>query len=172
VQRTESITSILTDIDATTGHLFDEARSGEEHLTVKLIEMKAALNDILTILENMGTELFSMLSQIHSRVNSLSVEIEKINRGIDVHERCKAMADEVLGNLRKIFNQSRGLYPASAAFKEDLRRMAERYTMESERRIHEDIARRHGVIPSSAPVAAAASAKDTDSEFGDNVDLF
>jgi len=172
VQRTESITSILTDIDATTGHLFDEARSGEEHLTVKLIEMKAALNDILAILENMGTELFSMLSQIHSRVNSLSVEIEKINRGIDVHERCKAMADEVLGNLRKIFNQSRGLYPASAAFKEDLRRMAERYTMESERRIHEDIARKHGVIPSSAPVAAAASAKDADSEFGDNVDLF
>ena len=171
VQRTESITSTLTDIEATTGLLFDEAKSGEENLTAKLIEMKTALNDILAILENMGTELFSMLSQIHSRVNALSVEIEKINRGIDVHERCKAMADEVLSNLRQIFNQSRELYPASAAFKEDLRRMAERYTMESERRIHEDIARKHGVITASAPVEVASS-KDSDSEFGDNFDLF
>jgi hypothetical protein len=49
--------------------------------------------------------------------------------------------------------------------------MAERYTMESERRIHEDIARKHGVITASAPVEVASS-KDSDSEFGDNVDLF
>lgn len=172
VQCTESITSTLTEIHGTTGHLFDEAKSGEANLTVQLIDMKAALRDILGILENMGVELFSTLSRIHSQVNALAEEIEKINRSIDVHERTKAMADEVLGSLKQIFNESRALYPASEVFKEDLRRIAERYTMESERRIHEDIARKHGVKTASAPAQVTASSKAPDSEFGDNVDLF
>ena len=82
------------------------------------------------------------------------------------------MAERVLADLEKIFTEARAICPASAAFKEDLRRMAEKYTMESERRIHEEIARKHGVTFAAKPKPAAIGAVDECSEFGDNVDLF
>ena len=169
--RTDMITASLTEIHATTGTLYVDAKRSEENLAAKLIEMKAALSNILSILGNMGTELIALLSQIQKQVDALVREIETINCGIDVHERAKAMADEVLNNLRQICEKSRELYPASDAFKEDLRLMSSRYTMESERRIHEDIARKHGVLTDTIH-AQAASSMTSDSEFGDNVDLF
>lgn len=171
-QRTDTITATLNQIHDTTGTLFAEAKSGEANLAAKLIEMKATLHEILDILETMGSELVSLLSQVQHQVHSLSEEIETLNHGINVHERAKVMADTVLAHLQQIFVESRNVLPASAAFKEDLRRMAERYTMESERRIHEDIASRHGVQTAAAPVLAAAKSTSNDSEFGDNVDLF
>jgi len=169
--RTDTITSSLKEIHATTGTLYVDAKHSEENLAAKLIEMKAALNNILTILGNMGTELVALLAQIHKQADALVREIETINRGIDIHERTKAMADEVLVHLQEIIGQARGLYPASEAFMEDLRLMASRYTMESERRIHEDIARKHGVHTDNVH-AQATSPLTSDSEFGDNVDLF
>ncbi len=171
-QRTDTITSTLNQIHAATGTLFAEAKSGEATLAAKLSEMKATLHEILDILETMGMEVVSLLSQVQHQVNALSEEIDTLNRGINVHERAKVMADTVLAHLQQIFVESRNVLPASAAFKEDLRRMAERYTMESERRIHEDIARRHGVQATAASVQAIAESTNTDSEFGDNVDLF
>jgi len=168
--RTNTITTSLTEIHATTGTLYADAKLSEANLAVKLIDMKAALNDILTILGNMGAELLALLSQIHNQVDALVREIETLNRGIDVHERTKAMADEVIGNLRQICDKSRTLYPASAAFKEELCQMADRYTMESERRIHEDIARKHGV--ESFEAQGVTESTNIESEFGDNVDLF
>lgn len=169
--RTDTITASLTAIHATTRTLYADAKHCEANLAAKLIEMKAALNNILTILGNMGRELLALLAQIHNQVDALVREIEAINRSIDVHERTKAMADEVLNTLRQICDKSRELYPASDAFKEDLRLMASRYTMESERRIHEDIARKHGVLTENIH-AQATSLLTSDSEFGDNVDLF
>jgi hypothetical protein len=44
--------------------------------------------------------------------------------------------------------------------------------MESERRIHEDIAGKYGVLTSMTKKQSATEAKGFDSEFGDNVDLF
>jgi len=82
------------------------------------------------------------------------------------------MADEVLGDLKRIVDQARQIEPASSQFKQNLRHMEERYTMESERHIHEAIARSRGGrvtenVQAEKPVNAAS-----DSEFGDNVDLF
>lgn len=82
------------------------------------------------------------------------------------------MADHVLTELKAIYTQARGLHPASAAFKEDLRLMAQRYTMESERRIHESIAGRHGVAPAKSQGKTTVKEEAGTSEFGDNVDLF
>jgi len=104
-------------------------------------------------------------------VKSLTEEVERITAGIDVHERSKAVTDEVAAVLHEIAGQARELEPASNEFKENLRLMEEHYTMESERRIHEDIAGKGGGrTETNALLPAPAGAGD--SEFGDNVDLF
>ena len=172
VQRADSITGTLAEIQSAIASLSIEANSNEKNLSTNLLCIKEELSQALIILEKMGDELLSLLPQLQNQINTLASEIESIADGINAHERTKTMADEVLSNLQQIFNQSRALYPASTAFKEDLRRMAERYTMESERRIHEDIAGKHGVQLSMTISQSTTSAKSEDSEFGDNVDLF
>ena len=172
VQRADSITGTLAEIQSAIASLSIEANSNEKNLSTNLLCIKEELSQALIILEKMGDELLSLLPQLQNQINTLASEIESIADGINVHERTKTMADEVLSNLQQIFNQSRALYPASAAFKEDICRMAERYTMESERRIHEDIAGKHGVQLSMTISQSTTSAKSEDSEFGDNVDLF
>lgn len=169
VQRTELITRTMTEIHAVTEVLSTESDSAQTTLGDQLTNMQGEVAQILAILESSGAELFSLLQQVHAQVNALTGEIERVTSSIDVHKRTKAMAEKVLANLEKIFTEARAICPASAAFKEDLRRMAEKYTMESERRIHEDIAKKHGVTFAASPKPAAAGAE---SEFGDNVDLF
>jgi len=172
VDRTTLITSTLAEIDATTTSLASEVNSSEEDLTARLVAMKDELAAILATLNDMGDELLSLLSQVKKQVTSLAKDIHVLTNSIDVHERCKSLADGVLVELQNIFSQARQLQPASDAFKEDLRRMAQRYTMESERRIHESIAGRHGVGPAAAVVAATGKSSESDSELGDNFDLF
>ncbi|WP_306547939.1 hypothetical protein [Desulfobulbus sp.] len=169
VQRTELITRTMTDIRGVTEVLSTESDSAQTTLGDQLSNMQDEVAQILAILESSGAELFSLLQQVHSQVNALTGEIESVTSSIDVHKRTKAMAEKVLANLEKIFTEARAICPATAAFKEDLRRMAEKYTMESERRIHEDIAKKHGVTFAASSKPAAAGAE---SEFGDNVDLF
>ncbi len=73
---------------------------------------------------------------------SLTEDVEQATSGVDVHERTKVMADTVLADLERIVAQSRQIEPASSEFKENLRHMEEHYTMESERHIHEALARK------------------------------
>jgi hypothetical protein len=82
------------------------------------------------------------------------------------------MADGVLRDLTKIVEQSRQIEPASSEFKKNLRHMEEHYTMESERHIHEALARkRSGKSAGEVQLAPETTAVDN-SEFGNNVDLF
>ncbi len=171
VDCTDLITKTLAEIDSTTHQLSAEVNSSEENLTVRLTGMKDELVSILSVLDKMGDELLALLSQVKNQVAFLSSEIETLTGGIDVHERTKALADAVLISLKKIFSEARQLHPASEAFKEDLRLMAKRYTMESERRIHESIASRHGVGPAKVQAKTTVPPVN-DTEFGDNVDLF
>jgi len=173
VQRTNAVSVTLTEIHTATEHLSVGSSDDEAKLCAKLMAMEGELTEILKLLAEMNTELLTILSQVQVMVNALTEEVERITSQIDVHERTKAMADEVLAALARIVSQSRQLEPASIEFKENLRRMEEKYTMESERRIHEIIAKKHGVqLESAAVVQTADSAGGSDSEFGDNVDLF
>jgi hypothetical protein len=172
VQRTDLITGTLTAIQAITGDLSAEASNDDTSLGDTLSGMETELNETLIILKNMETELLALFPRLQTQVNTLSREIEQLTGSIDVHERTRRMADEVLGCLQQIFTEARALHPASDAFKEDLRLMGKHYTMESERRIHEDIARKHGGGAAMAPKQAVREPNPADSEFGDNVDLF
>jgi len=134
--------------------------------------MEEELTTILTSLGSMNNNLMVLLSGLGQRVGGLTEDIERATASIDVHERVSRMADEAMANLDRIVATARELEPASLEFKDNLRHMEERYTMDSERHIHESIARKRSggsaVDIADNKVAAAVD----ESEFGDNVDLF
>ena len=169
VQRTDLITGTLTAIQAVTGDLAVET-DDDAGLGDTLSGLETELSETLAILNSMGTELAAIFPRLQVQMNALTREIEQITDSIDVHERTRSMADEVLAHLRRIFTEARALQPASDAFREDLRLMGQHYTMESERRIHETIAGKRGAHTAMTPKQALP--EPVDSEFGDNVDLF
>lgn len=173
VRQTEAVTATLTVIHATTEHLTAEAIEDESGTGGLIASMEDELSGIIRTLEVMNDDLFGLLSTLGENVRSLTEDVEQATAGIDVHERMQGMAAGVLGDLERVVAQARRIEPASSQFKQNLRHMEERYTMESERHIHEAIARKragHQHVATPQPVKTAAV--ESDSEFGDNVDLF
>lgn len=170
VGRTDLIGKTLAAIDQATTSLAEETEGGEHDLDQALGQIREELGAIIATLDGMGEELLALLDEVKGQVSRLASDIERLTAGIDIHDRTRGPADKVLDSLSLIFGEARAIAPASEAFKEDLRMMAQRYTMESERRIHEAIAGRHGVA--TAALTGEAAAEESESEFGDNVDLF
>jgi len=168
VGRTDLIGKTLAEIDSATAKMAEETASGEQVLARGLTTIKEELAEIIATLDKMGEEILSRLATVKQQVKVVTGAIDRLTRSIDIHEKTKGPADQVLATLSTIFGEARAIAPASEAFKEDLRLMARRYTMESERRIHESIAGRHGV----SMMVTATAASEPESEFGDNVDLF
>lgn len=172
VRQTDSVAATLTGIHGVTEHLLANSENKEDPLGVRISSMQEELAVILSTLGEMNTEMLFVLSGLNGRVLSLTEDVEEVTAGVDVHERTKAMSDGVLADLELIVAQSRQIEPASSEFKENLRHMEEHYTMESERHIHEALARkRSGQTAIDVQSVAKASTVD-ESEFGDNVDLF
>ncbi|MFZ5764408.1 MAG: methyl-accepting chemotaxis protein [Thermodesulfobacteriota bacterium] len=176
VQQTDAIASALGEINDQTKHLAHTADEAEAVLSSRISGMGGEVEEIVRVLGEMSVELREILGRLHGMVGSLSEEVEQVTGGIDVHERSRAMAEEVAAVLHGIVGEARELEPASEEFKENLRRMEERYTMESERRIHEAIAARRAgqSTQAGAPeqIRSDEAAVTGESEFGDNVDLF
>ncbi|QEM67995.1 methyl-accepting chemotaxis protein [Geobacter sp. FeAm09] len=173
VTQTSAVSEALLQINRVTERLFGEASQEQDHLGAKVATMEAETEQILAALGAMNDELVSLLAGLNDKVSALAERIEEATGTMDAHERVAGMADEVMAILDGIVREARELEPASAEFKNNLRHMEERYTMESERHIHEAIARKRGIaLAITTPQGAAPAAADTASEFGDNVDLF
>lgn len=172
VRQTCLVSSTLNNIHTATEHLSSsmdgELSSSASHIS----SIETELNEILRTLGEMNRDLFSLLADLGDRVQSLTEAIEQSTAGISVHERTKEMAAGVLADLERIVFQARQIEPASSEFKQNLRHMEQRYTMESERHIHEAIARRNNGQSAIVERADSTSGTDSGSEFGDNVDLF
>jgi hypothetical protein len=173
VDRSSTITATLTEIHDETSTLATQVNNLEHILAEKLVSLSRESTAVLATLKAMGAELTALIKRIQNLTSPLSREIDKLCASIDVHQFTQKQANEVVASLRAIYSTSRGLYPASDEFKEELRRMAEKYTMDSERRIHEAISNRHGVeMITHRGETVDFLGDDHGGEFGDNVDLF
>lgn len=172
IQRTESISQALGQIRTITASIAGESEQEQHALTDQLAAMQQQLDQLLAELDQTGDELRSMSELLLQKNERLGQRLEQLIGGIDVHRRIKNMTNEVLAKLEQVYTAARAECPATAAFKEELHNLAARYTMESERRIHAEIARKHGIrIQEPAQQATAEGAAEA-SEFGDNIDLF
>lgn len=172
VRQTDSVAETLTGIHAVTEHLLADAESEEDQLGSKIAVMQDELTVILQTMGKMNTEMHAALSDLNDRVFNLTEDIDQVTSGVDVHERTKAQADGVRADLERIVAECRQIEPASNEFKENLRHMEAHYTMESERHIHEALARKRSGQDTVAVQSVAQVRSNDDSEFGDNVDLF
>lgn len=173
IQRTDIISQALGEIHTITQSLAGAAGDGQNVLARELADMHTRLDQLLGALEQVSRELHALTRQIQTQGQALAKEFDQLTRGIDVHVRMQRQAAGVLDNLQQIITAARALCPASAAFQEELHSLAARYTMESERRIHAEIARKHGVnLHQTTAAPKPAVAQQPSSEFGDNVDLF
>lgn len=174
VIQTESVAGILTQINQFTSHLSMDSSEETRELNAKVDTMQEEVTRILSELGTMNDGLAELLIQLNGRVAALTHDIEQATSGIDVHHRVSAMADEAMSLLDGIVRQARALQPASSEFKDNLRHMEARYTMQSERHIHESIARKRSGASALPKVEhkPEPSAVADDSGFGDNVDLF
>lgn len=142
VRQTSSAASILNSINAVTEYLSAEVCNEDDQTGLHISTMQEELDIILKTLGDMNSELFSVLSCLSGRVASLTADVENVTAGIDVHERTKVMAASVLSGLEQIVSMARQIEPASNEFKQNLLHMEKHYTMESERHIHEALARK------------------------------
>lgn len=174
VVQTGAVSQTLLEVNDVTGHLLQDAGSEGKETSGLIATMETDVEDVMGTLERMNASMFELLSALGEKVRSLTDDIEQITGSINVHEKMAAMAESVFSSLEIIVAGAREIEPASTEFKENLRHMEERYTMASERHIHEAIARkRSGMKPESMlPVTEVPVPANDDSEFGDNVDLF
>lgn len=172
VRQTNSVAETLTGIHAVTEHLLAYADNEEDQLGTRVASMQDELAVILQTMGTMNSEMYSVLSVLNERVLTLTGDVEQTTAGVDVHERTKVLADGALADLERIVIQSRQIEPASNEFKANLRHMEEHYTMESERHIHEVMARKRSGQEAVVVRSAANVTSNAASEFGDNVDLF
>jgi methyl-accepting chemotaxis protein len=169
MQQTDSVAKTLTKINAITKLLSIDIDGEEERLCGRITLIQEEVAGILLALADINAELLSLLSGLSGRVASLTDDVEQLTSRIEVHEQAKGMSERVLAALEQIVAQARRIIPASSEFKQNLHHMEVRYTMESERHIHEALTRKHS---GQDVFAMQANAHHDDSEFGNNVDLF
>ena len=172
VHQIDAVAETLSGIHTVTEHLLADAENEENQLGARVSTIQEELEGILRSMGVMNTEMRAVLSGLNDRVLSLTEDVERVTVGVDVHERIKTMSGCVLSVLDQIVFQSRQIEPANNEFKEHLRHLEERYTMESERHIHGALARkRSGLKAESVQTATRISTQD-DAKLGDNFDLF
>jgi len=171
INQTAAVSEILMQINTSTTNLFSEASEETKLLGVRITVMENDLGTILTSLGEMNRNLSTMLSALNEQVGRLTQDIDRATGSIDVHTRVRQMSDQVGGVLDSIVENAREIEPASHEFKENLHHMEKRYTMESERNIHEALALKRSGQEIAMQIKAQDSSQDG-SEFGDNVDLF
>lgn len=169
VVQTEAVSQTLRAISDATAHLTHHDSQSETTAADQVTVLKDEANQIITALSRANRLLHERLTRLADMVTSLSADINATTSGFTVHHDIRALAEQAESALEQIYTEARGLVPASSEFRNNLRHMEQRYTMESERLIHEMLAARHGVHLSLKSETAAGS---SGSEFGDNVDLF
>lgn len=172
MKQTDSVAKTLIKINAVTKHLSVDIDGEEDQLCGRITLIREEIAGILRALADMNAGLLSHLSGLGSRVASLTDDVEHLTSRIEVHEQTKGMSERVLAALGQIVAQARLIIPASNEFKQNLHHMEERYTMESERHIHEALARKRSGLDAAAMQVKAQDSSYDESEFGDNVDLF
>ena len=169
ITQTEAVSTTLQGINQTTAEMTDHnfLMESAEQQTVQQMEQEA--HQILDALSGVNQSVLAKLSSLANQAEALADDINTLTCNFTVHEDIVQKAEQAISTLEQICREARLKVPASNEFRNNLRHMEQRYTMESERMIHEMMAARHGVKISGNQQQTVAV---NSSELGDNVDLF
>ena len=164
IDHTCAVSGTLHAIITVTERLNEGVSVETSGLEAEVNGMVLTLSGLLDVLRQVNENLRRSLFRMDDAVTTLSSDIEQVTAGITVHRKVSEVLEGAAGGLAVIIKEARRIAPASAHGM-NLRELASRYTMQSERNIHEtlfDGARGAGPAPVSC---------DADG-LGDNVELF
>jgi methyl-accepting chemotaxis protein len=174
-----SLKSIMTTAEKLAAGIETEAESGEAELD----RMMRKLKDLLESLRRLNEDSVSALMRADVAGRNLADEIEAFAAEIAVHDDFAKKIREVMSKLDAMVARSRALAPVEGDLDraERLSALEARYTMDSERSIHQAVA---AAATSGIPQAIVLPEHETgagndgetkgivDDDLGDNVELF
>jgi methyl-accepting chemotaxis protein len=163
IDQTGAVSEILQTILEVTERLTGGVNAESSSLETEVATMVSTLSSLLEVLLGVKQQVSASLLRMDDEVSLLSNEIEEVTAGITVHGRVCAVLERAVEVLSGIISEGRRIAPATAQGG-DLGELASRYTMQSERNIHE------ALIDAAAGMAALEPAGAD--EMGDNVELF
>jgi len=170
IDHTGAVSDTLQGIIAVTDRLSEGVSVETTGLESEVHDLVETLSGLVQTLRQVNDTLHHSLRRMDDSVTQLSSDIEQVIGGITVHRKVAQVLEQSIGELSGVVAQARRLAPAGVAG--NLDQLAQRYTMQSERRIHESLSgsgagRREPTLSAPAPPAAA-----NDDDLGGNVELF
>lgn len=170
---TEATSAILLQITTATAQLCEGV---DEDTSQQLQDVQSMVSEIEILMQNLhqvNGVLGGTSAGMQRLVNDLADGIGEAVAGISVHETIRQVSIGVANALNGIVTEAQSLIPSaiSGTGGERLKRLADRYTMQSERLVHARIA--GGVTAGSFGVTDSTMAgAGEDDGLGDNVELF
>jgi methyl-accepting chemotaxis protein len=163
IDHTTVVSSTLQSIIAVTQGLSNGVCVETSSLEAEVGGMVASLSSLLELLRGVNETLLGSLSRMDDAVTLLSFDIDQATTGITVHRKVSQVLETAVQGLGGITQQARRFAPASAQVA-NFDELASRYTMHSERKIHESLFK-------GAPVTRQGPSP-SEEELGGNVELF
>ena len=163
IDHTGAVSGTLQAIIAVTDRLNEGVCAETSGLKTEVHDMVSTLSALLNTLRQVNDTLQRSLRRMDDAVTLLSSDIEQVIAGITVHCKVSRVLELAIAGIAGVAAEARRLAPASAAG--NLEQLANRYTMQSERRIHQTLM--------DGPAAGRpAPVPNQGDELGDNVEFF
>ncbi len=169
ITHTGAVSDTLQGIISVTDRLSAGVNAETSDLESEVQVMVDKLSALVQSLRRVNDTLKHSLGSMDDGVSHLSSEIEQVIAGISVHQKVARVLEASIRDLSAIAADARIIAPAGSTG--NLDQLAQRYTMQSERRIHESMS---GSTSERRPPtqSAPASAPVADDDLGGNVELF
>ncbi|HEX9022380.1 MAG TPA: methyl-accepting chemotaxis protein [Geobacteraceae bacterium] len=172
--QTGVISGMLRNITDASGGLSGEVDRETCALEVEVREMAGGLGELIRMLGRVNADFLGLLGRLDETVASLDAAIGEALSGITVQQRTAAIVGSVTKKLAGAVAMARGMVPpaTAGALSAGLAEHAGRYSMQSERRVHDVVIREKGESGDAAEFVPASPDGGPAGEFGDNVELF
>lgn len=168
----QAITSVTERLQ---GRVASDSAAIDQDVKTMLDELTLSLQEICAV----QNEVVGLVASIDGTVDSLQGEIVEGIRGIAAHEELSQAIADSLQAAEQVCTASRREFPPPAGqpAAERLKALASRYTMHSERKVHEVVTRteRGAAVLNAAMPSGGSPAGDqapSADSLGDNVELF
>lgn len=162
-KQTDDVAGVLRSIAESADML--GSRAADFLDTSQVRAMVESLKKLLSQLKEVDSAISSGFAELSRQSADLAADIKKLTRSVTFHESVSARLAQAAEGLEDLETSARSLAPDSDEQKrpERLKKLLERYTMDAERLVHEQV---------FAAEPGAAAAQEQGGEDWDNVELF
>ena len=165
---------MLKSITDASGDLCGDVDEETSSLEAEVREITAELGELLGMLRKVNGRFIALLESIDRSVESLNSDIGSATAGITVHQRTETVLGKVIDELAGFVSMLRPMVHSSpdSGSSASLADLSGRYTMHSERKIHEKVAAAKNSRDCDPVTALPPPTVEAAGEFGENVELF